>query len=221
MLKQLLSCAALIGLAASAQFAQANPLGLDTAQLITSTVELPPLDAASQLAKSAEQDNAAPLVIGTSRDYRISMSQGQRFKAGDKQVWQLKIQSPASAATSLHFDRFELAPDQQLWIYNPNGSSQYGPYTAAHRNQYGQLWSPAVEGETIVVELHSQEKTDTALNIAAVNHSYDSWWKNQNNLKSSAGGCNVDAGCLVNEAEQGNHPNHSAKIRATARMTYR
>ena len=136
-------------------------------------------------------------------------------------MWQLKIQSPASAATSLHFDRFELAPDQQLWIYNPNGSSQYGPYTAAHRNQYGQLWSPAVEGETIVVELHSQEKTDTALNIAAVNHSYDSWWKNQNNLKSSAGGCNVDAVCLVNEDEQGNHPNHSDKIRATARMTYR
>lgn len=134
----------------------------------------------------------------------------QQRKDGTR-VWRLALQSPGAYSLNLIFDRFSLAENDSLFLYNPSQEVVLGAFTQKNNQASGILATAPIPGEEVIVELVvsplSQRHSD--LLIGAVNHDY----LNVSRLlalKSSRfgrrGSCHADFTCeedlLIQEAGQ-------------------
>lgn len=92
-------------------------------------------------------------------------------------LWRLRIISKGAKAINLGITTFKLPKDGKLWIYSPSGIKRkefHGPYTIEDALK-GQLWTPCISGEEIVVELNVKgySKKDADILIGKVNHVYN------------------------------------------------
>lgn len=113
--------------------------------------------------------------------------------ADGSRLWRLRIISPGALSLNLAFSRFDLPEDGRLWVYDPQGELVHGPYTAEDRTIDGELWTPLVLGEEIVVELHlrSSAPDSSRLEVARVNHGY----RFVGGRSPEQGWCNIDVIC--------------------------
>jgi subtilisin-like proprotein convertase family protein len=110
-------------------------------------------------------------------------------------LWRLRILSTDALTLNLGFSRFHMPPGGRLFIYSSDYQHLLGPFTAVDHDEHGQLWTPVVPGEQIVLEVQlpdglALEQLD--LQLTSVNHDYVGF---NNPAALLSGSCNLDVVC--------------------------
>ena len=72
-------------------------------------------------------------------------------------AWRLRLVSTNAKSMSLHLKPFNLSDGAQLWLCTPAGDKQ-GPFTGKGPSGISELWSPALTGSELWVELIAADK---------------------------------------------------------------
>lgn len=150
---------------------------------------------------------ALPLAVRVSPETHGTWEQ----PAADIALWRLRIQSPEAVSINLGFTRYAMPADGNLLIYTPDYSTIIGPFTAADNSAHGELWTPLVPGEELVIEvvLPVEQRPQLDLALTWVNHGYTDFTQPRLN---KSGSCNVDVACPEGEPWRD-------EIRSAARYT--
>jgi hypothetical protein len=89
-------------------------------------------------------------------------------------LWRIHITSPGATSISLGFTRYLMPPGGSLFIYSADGTQVIGPYTEHDNAAHGQLWTPLIHSDDIVVELTipAAEVANLELTLGSINHGY-------------------------------------------------
>ncbi len=126
--------------------------------------------------------------------------------------WRLRVTAASAESLNFGFSRFRLPPSAQLVIYAADGATVLGPFTAADNRPHGQLWTPVLLAEDVVLELTllEAEKGALELTLSSINQGYRGFASPAGPDKS--GSCNVDVACPEGDA-------YRDIIRSVARYT--
>ncbi len=81
---------------------------------------------------------------------------GTLWEAIDKErflVWRLRITSPDALSLNLGFSDFHLPKGGHLWVYAADLKGDRRHFTDANNQPHGELWTPVVVSNDIIVEL--------------------------------------------------------------------
>ncbi len=156
---------------------------------------MPPLDNAALLA--AEMQRAGPGVAPHfAQPIPVSLTptdSGTWETLPDgRLLWRLRVQSPGAVSLNLGFTTYFMPPGGQLLLYSPDQTVGLGPFTAADNEAHGQLWTPIIPGDEVVVEvtLPAEDAPQLRLELGSVNHGFIEFGKTP-----LSGACNVDVVC--------------------------
>lgn len=122
-------------------------------------------------------------------------------KLGDNLVWRLRVASPGALSLNLGFGRYQMPPGGRLFIYTPDYTIENGhairPFTAADNAAHGELWTPILLSDEVVVEvmLPAAERAALGLKLTSVNHGYAGF-----GARDKSGACNRDVVCPEGDA---------------------
>lgn len=107
-------------------------------------------------------------------------------------VWRLRVVSPKATSLNLGFAQYAMPAGGQLYLYTPDYQVVRGPFTAADNERHGELWTPILPGEALVIEvqLPAAARDELALVLTSVNHGYREFGQ-----MPTSGACNVDVIC--------------------------
>ncbi len=129
-------------------------------------------------------------------------------------LWRLRITSILAYTLSFQLKPFYLPPGAQLFLYAPDGSVVWGPYTHLDNSAGREFWTPAVPYDSAVLELYlpAGAEEQPLLGVETAVHAYkDTLLKAVSPDKPNPGGsgtCNVDVAC--EQAQWGNEINSVA-----------
>lgn len=117
-------------------------------------------------------------------------------------VWRLRVSSPGALSLNFGFGRYHMPAGGRLWIYSPDFARALGPFTEADNEEHGQLWTPVVWGDDLVIEVTvpAGKKADLDLALTAVNHDYKGFGRPGFKSNIASGSCNVDVVCSTGDA---------------------
>ncbi len=141
-------------------------------------------------AQALDREGGRPLRIGERIAVALTPETSGTWEtlADGSRLWRLRLKSAFAQHLNLGFTRFDLPQGASLWLYDAAREQAHGPFTANHRSPNGQLWTPLVLGDEIVVELYLPTASDSlVLEIGAVNHGF--------RLREKQGNCNIDVVC--------------------------
>ncbi len=109
-------------------------------------------------------------------------------------VWRLRIGAPGAVSLNLGFTRFRLPKGGRLCLYPASDPAGGVAFTEADNEEHGQLWTPVVPGDEVVVELtlHAATRADCRLEIGSVNVGYRDFGRV---ALAQSGPCNIDVVC--------------------------
>ncbi len=67
-------------------------------------------------------------------------------------VWAMTVTSPGAQAIRVHFTKFSLPPNAEMFFYSSNGAAD-GPYVGVGRNGNGDFWTRSIASDTGVIQL--------------------------------------------------------------------
>lgn len=175
----------------------------------------PPVDTSAELASiSADTALDTPPRFGVSLavDAAPAVSGAWETLADGTQLWRLRVRSAEAQALSLGFTRYTMPAGGRLWVYDPAYELVHGPYTAADNEAHGQLWTPIVHGDTIVIEAQlpaGAARESLALRLGSVVHGVLDPFSP---AVEKSGSCNVDVVCPQADLWR-------SQIRSVARIT--
>ncbi len=165
-------------------------------------VEVPPLDLAAVRYEDAERE-----ALGLAPRYAVPnpvsitpFSDGLWEDVGhDTRLWRVRISSPGALSLNLGFGRFTLPEGARLILYAADGSEVLRPFTSLDNEDHGQLWTPIILSDDIVVELTVPVKAMSGLDleITSINVGYRGFGEM---LGEKAGSCNNDVVCPEGDA---------------------
>ncbi|MCS6844022.1 MAG: trypsin-like peptidase domain-containing protein [Caldilineales bacterium] len=111
--------------------------------------------------------------------------------ADGRWLWRLRVRSAGAVSLNLGFTQYRMPAGGRLAVYTLDRSAEF-VFTDADNEAHGQLWTPLLPGDEVVVEatLPAEARSALQLELAAVNHGFT-------DLKSvlQSGSCNVDVVC--------------------------
>ena len=113
---------------------------------------------------------AEPVALGLSID-----GAGTREALPDGgALWRLRVTSPGAVFLAFTLAGFALPPGAELRFYSVERDYEDGPYTAANNNAEQWFVSPAIPGDSAVIEVSTPAVVpfDPAFTIASVSHGY-------------------------------------------------
>ncbi len=117
-------------------------------------------------------------------------------------LWRLRITSPGALSINLGFTGFRLPKGARLTIYSADAAGPADPrgvriFTDRDNETHGELWTPVVLGDDIVVELvmPRESRHDFDLLLTAINKGYRFFGENREEITDKAGACNIDVVC--------------------------
>ncbi|MBT8131281.1 MAG: hypothetical protein KJO35_03360, partial [Gammaproteobacteria bacterium] len=113
---------------------------------------LPALDSESLLQEDSRASTATPLRVAVGYEVVVTPRQDQFALQNNNFVWRHEFTVPEATELSLAIENFRLAPGSELRIFDPKKTVIQGPYTAADTRDHGELWTPVVPGDSIIVE---------------------------------------------------------------------
>lgn len=126
--------------------------------------------------------------------------QGTWEDLGDgRLLWRLRILGrEGTTSLNLGFTRFKLTRNARLMLYSTDGSQVQRPFTAADNEKHGQLWTPVLLTNDLIVELTvpSREARRIRLEIGSVNQGYRGFGTVSADAYAKSGSCNLDVECL-------------------------
>ena len=120
----------------------------------------------------------------------------EQLPSGDW-VWRLRIRSPDAKSLSVGLPQFRLPKGAELFLHGANDGLVRGPYTAADPTR-GQLWTPLVRSETIVLELTVPRGRREAVDlvVGTLVHGYRALAPSSGDgFRRKSGTCNLDVAC--------------------------
>jgi uncharacterized repeat protein (TIGR01451 family) len=75
--------------------------------------------------------------------------------ADDPVAWRVALRHPGATYLTVHLERLELAPGDHLALIDATGKEQARLTGRGPRGDGRNLWTPAVQGDVLVLELHS------------------------------------------------------------------
>jgi uncharacterized repeat protein (TIGR01451 family) len=195
-------------LAQPASFDAAEALSLDR----VARVAMPAVDndalVARDDAEAAARSTTEPRPLRFAEPFATTLSArsaGTWETLGDgRAVWRLVLASPDAYSINLGFSRFRLPEGAALWLYPAGDAPHFRAFTAADNEAHGELWTPIVRGDEVVVELNLPATKpgfgyDYELEIGQVNHAYRPFGIDKATLSAEdaarSGSCNVDVVC--------------------------
>lgn len=201
-LRPLLSVALALALAASATAMAKDPFEAGDLSLTTDkdgiqTLVTPPLKTDELIARHiAAHKPGRPLRIGEPFALQAGTNDvGTWSTQGDEAIWRLRIHSPNARSINLGLSHFHLPEGASLWLLDDQGEAAMRPFTAADNKDHGQLWTPLVVGEEMMLELRVPLalQDQVALSLGSINAGFvdldDPW------AAVKSGSCNVDVVC--------------------------
>ncbi len=157
------------------------------------TLVVPPVDHEALLAEDAAAAGpGVPVRFAVALPVQVDpTSHGSWEDQGTHSVWLLRIQSPGALSLSLGFSAYRLPEGASLTVLASNGRTSRGPFTAADNEAHGELWTPLLETDDIVVRMSVPRNADWELRLASVNHGYRRFGE----FPEGSGDCNVDVIC--------------------------
>ena len=144
-------------------------------------VVAPAVDVERMLAEDRDKDRGArggPLRFAAPLEVSWSSERDGSWEtlADGSLLWRLRIAAPGALSLNLALSPFELPTEGRLWLYDPRGEVVQGPFTPQDRTPKGELWTPLVPGDEVVVEARvpAGSCSQTWLGVARVNHGYRS-----------------------------------------------
>jgi lysyl endopeptidase len=179
------------------------------------TLTMPPIDLQKLLQEDAQRarDGLPPRFAQSIPTQVTPSTHGtwEKLDAG-MVLWRLRIQSPGALSLNLGFTHYAMPDGGQLYLYTPDYQKIVGPFTESDNEKHGQLWTPILPGDEIVVEvsLPADVVSQLTLTLTSVNHGYVAF--DQLIKSPQSGSCNVDVVCPVADAWRD-------EIRSVARYT--
>jgi len=163
------------------------PAPLDLARLGQEDVErdqqgLPPRFAVP------ERVNITPATRGTWED----LGKGQM-------LWRLRIIGREGTTNlNIGFTRFKMSKRSRLVLYSTDGLQVTRAFTAADNEEHGQLWTPVVVTDDLIVELTvpKSEMQAVQLKLGWINQGYRGFGTVAGDDYNKSGSCNLDVECL-------------------------
>jgi subtilisin-like proprotein convertase family protein len=116
-----------------------------------------------------------------------------------RRVWRLRLICDNAVSMNLGFSEFWLPKTATLFVHDGSLASIVRPFTADDNAEHGQLWTPPVPGNEIVVELtvDKEHEKDVRLVIGSVNAGYRRFMEIAKEALGTdkSGSCNVDVVC--------------------------
>jgi subtilisin-like proprotein convertase family protein len=116
-----------------------------------------------------------------------------------RRVWRLRLVCENSVSMNLGFTQFWLPKTATLFVHDGSMASIVRPFTADDNADHGQLWTPPVPGNEIVVELTVDKgfEKDVRLVVGSVNAGYRRFMEIAKEAAGTdkSGSCNVDVVC--------------------------
>ncbi len=114
-------------------------------------------------------------------------------------LWRLHVTAPGAVSINLGFSLYYMPPGGSMFIYATDEGHVLGPFTEDDNKKHGQLWTPVIHSDDIVVEVTvpAVELEQLKLELTSINHGYrgfrrgDKWDKDL----GESGNCNVNVAC--------------------------
>lgn len=184
-------CLTLNGLAAQNLAATNTPLSE------VEELQLPTLDNKELL--RAEEARRAPGIaprFAETIEVNVSPSTHGTWEVNNgRAIWRLRVPSPGAKSLNFGFDRYRMPEGGQLMLYTPDGSQVQGPFTPADNEEHEELWTPAIPGDELVIEVSVPEarQGELRLHLKSVNHDFLGFGDIASGILS--GSCNLDVVC--------------------------
>jgi hypothetical protein len=172
-------------------------LDLTPLELVAS-LELPPLDLEALRKEDAQREREGlPARFALPFERRISPAEAGTWEdlEPERLLWRLRIRSPGAASLNLGFGRFRLPEGAALHLYSADRGHAVRPFTAEDNEAHGELWTPVVLTDDLVLELvlPARELEHLELELDRVNQGYRGFGAQTSALIS--GSCNLDVVC--------------------------
>jgi len=117
----------------------------------------------------------------------------------DTSLWRLRITSPGASSVNLGFERYRMPEGGRLMVYAADMTHVLRPFTSADNEDHGELWTPVVASDDVVVEVTIPTKAipDLELKLTSVNVGYRGF---ETLLDRAPGSCNIDVICPQGDA---------------------
>ncbi len=89
-------------------------------------------------------------------------------------LWRLRVSAPGASHINLGFTRFQLPVTAQLMVYSADYSHIQRPFDARDHSPSGDLWTPVILSDEVVIELHTKtaDRGLVGLVLGQVNSGY-------------------------------------------------
>lgn len=160
---------------------------------------LPAVDRAALRARAeAQADKSRPYRFGeaVATDYSPDRHGTWEQLSSGAWLWRLRLQSRNAVSMNLGLKRFRLPAGARLYVYGPDTEVVHGPYRSDDATN-GQLWTPIVPGDEVVVELKvpPDTRSDVSVRIERVSRGFRSLATASKQAGSKARACNIDVAC--------------------------
>ncbi len=204
----LLWSAALLATVASA----GAQIGVDVGRALPTVRErLLPLDEVARLAVPPldldrfQREDEMWAALGMPRRYAVPhevavtpWNHGSWEDLGDgRRLWRLRIVSPGALSLNLGFRRFFLPGGARLHLYDPRGVDVVGPFTSFDNERHGQLWTPPLPTDDLVLEVlvPASSQHRLVLELGVVNHGFAGFGARG----PKSGRCTPGVACVASE----------------------
>ena len=178
-----------------ADFSTGNGLPLDAVPV----VEIPELNWAKVFAEDAQRsskDEAPRFAIP--HEVRLSPSSDGIWERLDRNTmrWSLRIGSENAISLNLGFNQWQLPRSASMSISASDGSMIIRSFTANDNKPHGELWTPVVQGDELLIEIVVSNREQQAVNngvlLTYINVGYRGFYEQGTDR---SGSCNYDVVC--------------------------
>ena len=178
-----------------ADFSTDNAVPLDAVPVI----EIPELDWARVFAEDAARsgkDEAPRFAIP--HEVRISPATDGIWERIDRNRmrWSLRIGSENAISLNLGFGHWQLPRSAEMTMATTDGEFALRPFAASDNKPHGELWTPVLPGDEIILEIivsnHEQQSVNNGIHLSSINVGYRGFYEQG---VDRSGACNVDVVC--------------------------
>ncbi len=178
-----------------ADFSIDNRLPVDTVPV----VQIAELDWAAVFEEDAarsSKDEAPRFAIP--HEVRISPATDGIWERIDRNMmrWSLRVGSRNALSLNLGFETWSLPSSASMTVSSTDGFMGIRPFTSEDNNVHGQLWTPAVQGDELLLEITVSNREQRIINdsvvLTSINVGYRGFYEQG---VDRSGSCNVDVVC--------------------------
>jgi hypothetical protein len=174
-----------------------SPLGPGSLDEVA-TLDLPGpnLEAISK-EDAQRRDQGLPPRFAVPTEWHITPGNAGTWETlGNRLLWRLRIRALGARSLNLGFGSYRMPRSGSLHVYSADLVHVVRPFTRADNEAHGELWTPVVASDDIVVEMSisADELDELLLELSWINVGYRGFVTNSSAVVLS-GSCNLDVVC--------------------------